>query len=253
MPNKKGLVSISFRQHSVEEVARAARNAGLEAIEWGGDVHVPHGDREAARRAAEVSRECGLSIAHYGSYYRIGYSDPELFSGVLESAKILGAPIIRVWAGQGIHPDTLSESDYWRIVEDARRISDMAGDIIIATECHSDTLTERYEYTLKFLRDVGRENFKTLWQPNQHHGFEYDLEAVKALLPHTVGVHVFNWVGDRPEKYPLRQNTENWKAYMEILGQIELNYMLEFMPDDKIDSLPHEAETLDRFIKEYLK
>ena len=71
-------------------------------------------------------------------------------------------------------------------------------------------------------------------------------------MPHIVGVHVFNWVGDKPEKYPLRQNTENWKAYMEILGQIELNYMLEFMPDDKIDSLPREAETLDRFIKEYL-
>lgn len=93
MSNKKGLVSISFRQHSVEEVARAARDAGLKAIEWGGDVHVPHGDIEAARRAADVSRECGLSCTHYGSYYRIGYSDPELFSSVLESARVLGVSL----------------------------------------------------------------------------------------------------------------------------------------------------------------
>ena len=114
MPNKKGLVSISFRSKSVEEIARAARAAGLEAIECGGDVHVPHGDLDAARNAAEISKKYGLECVHYGSYYKIGYSDPELFSSVLESARVLGAPIIRVWAGQGIHPDTLPEEDYWQ-------------------------------------------------------------------------------------------------------------------------------------------
>ena len=252
MPNKKGLVSISFRSKSVEEIARAARVAGLEAIEWGGDVHAPHGDLDAARNAAEISKKYGLECVHYGSYYKIGYSDPELFSSVLESARVLGAPIIRVWAGLGIDPDTLPKEDYWRIVADARRICDMAGDIIIATECHNDTLTEHYRYALKFFGDVGRDNLKTLWQPNQHHGFEYDIEAVEALLPYVVGVHVFNWEGDKPDKYPLKENAEKWKAYMEILGQKQLNYMLEFMPDDNIESLSCEAEALDRFIKEFL-
>lgn len=252
MPNTKGLVSISFRSISVEEIARAAKNAGLEAVEWGGDVHVPHGDTDAARNAAEICKKYGLSVPHYGSYYKIGYSDPAMFEGVLECARILGAPIIRVWAGLGIHPETLPKSDYDRMVADARRICDMAEDIIIATECHNGTLTEQYEYALKFFEDVDRPNLKTLWQPNQNHGFEYDLIAANALLPYIVGVHVFNWTGKKPDKYPLDENREKWQAYMEILKAKELNYMLEFMPDDRIETLPREAQALDLFIKEYL-
>ena len=54
MANIKGLVSISFRSKSVEEIALAARDAGLEAIEWGGDVHTPHGDIAAAHNAREI-------------------------------------------------------------------------------------------------------------------------------------------------------------------------------------------------------
>ena len=252
MANTRGLVSISFRSKTVEEVARAAKDAGLEAIEWGGDVHAPHGNISAAKIAREISEKYGLRVAHYGSYYKMGYSDPALFDDVLASARELGAPIIRVWAGLGIHPDTLPSEDYERIVKDARRICDMAGDIIIATECHSDSITEHYTYAVKFFEDVDRKNLKTFWQPNQHHGFEYDILAAKALLPYVVGVHVFNWEGDKPEKYPLMQNVEKWRAYMEILKEKDLNYMLEFMPDDRIESLPGESESLDRFIKDYL-
>ena len=39
---------------------------------------------------------------------------------------------------------------------------------------------------------------------------------------------------------------------MEILKARELSYMLEFMPDDKIESLSAEAESLDDFLKEFL-
>ena len=250
MPNTNGLVSISFRSKSVEEIAREAQKAGLCAIEWGGDVHVPHGDVKAAEHAAAVSAKYNLRILHYGSYYKIGYSDPELFSAVLKSAKILGAPIIRVWAGEGIHPDTVSESDYQRIVEDAKRICDMAGDILIATECHNDTLTENYKSALQFFKDVNRKNLRTLWQPNQNHGFEYDLEAIDALKPYIVGVHVFNWEGSKPEKYPLAMGAEKWAQYMKKLPETELGYMLEFMPDDNIESLTDESKTLATFTKE---
>lgn len=45
---KTGLVSVTFRQKSVEEIAALTAEAGLSGVEWGGDVHVPPGDREAA-------------------------------------------------------------------------------------------------------------------------------------------------------------------------------------------------------------
>ena len=57
-----GLVSISFRSLSPEEIIRIAKAAGLSAIEWGGDVHVPFGEIETARRVGEITRAAGLSI-----------------------------------------------------------------------------------------------------------------------------------------------------------------------------------------------
>ena len=45
---KTSLTSISFRSKSVQEIAHLAHAAQLDAIEWGGDVHVKPGDKEAA-------------------------------------------------------------------------------------------------------------------------------------------------------------------------------------------------------------
>ena len=95
---KPGLVSISFRKLSWQDTLSLAKTAGLEAIEWGGDVHVPHGDVALAREVGEATRAAGLEVAAYGSYYRLGEPAPD-FSDVLASAKALGAPIIRIWAG----------------------------------------------------------------------------------------------------------------------------------------------------------
>ena len=44
-----GLVSVSFRPHTPEDILKAMQCAGLNYIEWGGDVHVPHGDEKTAR------------------------------------------------------------------------------------------------------------------------------------------------------------------------------------------------------------
>ena len=43
---KTGLVSISFRSLSVDEIIDLVKDAGLEAIEWGRDVHAPCDDVE---------------------------------------------------------------------------------------------------------------------------------------------------------------------------------------------------------------
>ena len=67
---KTGMASVTFRQFDVDEVIRRTKEAGLMAIEWGGDVHVPHGDLDKARYTADKMRENGLEIASYGSYYR---------------------------------------------------------------------------------------------------------------------------------------------------------------------------------------
>lgn len=249
MANQAGLVSVSFRKNTVEEVVAAAKAAGLTAIEWGGDIHVPHGDLAAAQKAADLCREAGISITEYGSYYIIGKSEPQEFDKVVASAKVLGTDLIRVWPGQMLKTAELTQEGYAAMVSDAKRICDAAPEFRIALECHPMSLTEEYTMALKFLEDVGRENLKMFWQPCQYHDLSYNLSAIDALLPHVQSVHVFNWTANKdnpwPNRFPLAQGEQNWKCYLEKLTQKDgLNYMLEFMPDDSIDSLSREAATL---------
>jgi 3-dehydroshikimate dehydratase len=56
-----GLCSVSFRALPAAEVAERAAAAGLSAIEWGGDVHVPAGDLAMARAVARLSAGHGLA------------------------------------------------------------------------------------------------------------------------------------------------------------------------------------------------
>ena len=98
---KTSVASVTFRRKSVCEVAELARRAGLDAIEWGGDIHVPPGNAQAARAALHCTRENGLTVSAYGSYYRAGAEED--FGPVLETALSLGCRVIRVWgraAGQ---------------------------------------------------------------------------------------------------------------------------------------------------------
>lgn len=242
MTGKSGLVSISFRNHSVEEIAQGVKEAGLEAIEWGGDVHVPHGDAAAAKHARELCAENGIAIPEYGSYYIIGQSEESLFEKVLLSASILKTPAIRVWAGQGISSDTISNESYAAYVRDAQRICDCAPDMLICLECHPGTLTDEYHTALQFLRDVDRENLKMFWQPNQYRNVEYNLDSIRALLPYIYSVHVFSW--KRDARFPLDAGLGEWRRYIDLLGGKTVNYMLEFMHDDKLETLAETAQTL---------
>ncbi len=246
MKNKTGIVSISFRKYTREEILSAAAEAGLDAIEWGGDVHVPHGDLAIAREAAEKTKKAGLVTAEYGSYYSIGTSDAALFDSVLASARELGTSVIRVWPMMNVYSDTLDEETYQKTVADAKRICAMAPDMTIALECHPRSLTEEYHTALKLLRDVDMPNLKMLWQPNQHRPLEYNLDAIKALLPYIVGVHVFSW--KRKERLPLEDGAAQWREYISLLSKKELYYMLEFMHDDNIETLAHTAGVLKNWL-----
>ena len=246
MANKLGLVSISFRQHSKEDILKEAALAGIEVIEWGGDVHTPHGDEAEARETKRLSEKYSIEPIEYGSYYAIGQSEPKLFEKVLLSAEILGTKIIRVWAGMGKPSDTFTEEEYLKHVKDAKRICKAAKNYTVALECHPNTLTDEYHTALKFLRDVNMPNLKMFWQPNQHRPLDYNLDSIKALLPYIVSVHVFSW--ERKTKHPLAHLEENWKKYIELLGDKDINYMLEFMHDGRIETLFDTARTLKRWI-----
>jgi sugar phosphate isomerase/epimerase len=245
---KSGLVSISFRKYSPEDILKAMRDAGLDHIEWGGDVHAPHGNIEECKKIRDLSEKYGIKIAEYGSYYKIAQSSPELFSEAVASARALGTNIIRVWPGMNTPSDTVSEEDYQKFVKDAQRICDEAPDMTVALECHPHSLTDEYHHALDFIKAVGRDNLKTFWQPNQYRSIEYNLESIKTLLPYIVSAHVFYW--KRKSRYPLADGTNEWRQYIDLLSEKNVNYMLEFMHDDKIETLNETASTLKGWLNQ---
>ena len=94
---KSGLTSISFRSLSCEEIIALAKGK-VDAIEWGSDVHVKPGDPAYAANVAKMTRDAGMLVESYGSYY---YADEGAdFEALLACAVAMDVKTIRIWAGK---------------------------------------------------------------------------------------------------------------------------------------------------------
>ena len=246
---KKGLLTVSFRQLEPQTIVDLVKEARLECIEWGGDLHVPHGDIAVAEAAAAMTEEAGLEVAAYGSYYRTGVSEGDglAFQSVLDSAIALGAPVIRVWAGNKGSAEA-GQEDRDKAVEDSVRIAGLAAphDITIAYEWHSHSLTDTLESGRRLLRDVDHSHVKTLWQPDPHHTVEENLAELAAISDYLANLHVYHCAGE--ERRPLEEGKEEWKQYLEVAAAApgEHSAMLEFVRDDSPEAFLEDAKTLRR-------
>ena len=244
-----GLVSISFRSLSAGEIIRIVTASGLEAIEWGSDVHVPAGDIAVAENVRSKTETVGIAMPEYGSYYVLGSEGGENIEKTVASARALGITNVRIWAGETSVAE-MSQKTYGKIVDDARRICDSYPDIRFCLECHNGTVAQEFTDELKFFYDVDRKNLMTLWQPNQFRTHQWNISSLKALLPYIFGVHVFSWEGSN--MFPLDAHTDRWTEYLNILAgspRETMPLMLEFMHDNRPESLTETAETLKKWIK----
>lgn len=247
-----GLVSITFRQLTPEEIIDLVRQAGLNAIEWGGDVHCPHGDEARARTVGEATRTAGLTVAAYGSYYRLGHSEQDglLFATVLRSARALGAPVIRVWAGT--RPSAEADPSYrdW-VARDAARICQMAAadGLRVALEFHAHTLTDTTTSALRLLETVAHPSLTSLWQPGNGWKPADRLASLRALGPRLEHLHVFHW-DDQNQRLPLAQGTPHWPSYLKTAATLRPGTfaLLEFVAGDRPEQFLQDAATLKSWL-----
>ncbi len=248
---KPGLCSVTFRKLSVQEIIALVIEAKLECIEWGGDIHVPHGDVQKASEVKQLMQVADLKTAAYGSYYRVGEREAELsFASVLATAKALGAPSIRVWPGTKGSSEA-SESYFEEVVKDARRIADLAApeNISISFEFHGNTLTDTNEATLSLLNACNHPNLYSFWQPPHFRSQAYRAEGLKAVLAKLTNIHMFYW----PEpsiRRPLSEAKEEWLYYLDIakISPKEHPVMLEFVENDSPEVFLREAKTLLEYL-----
>lgn len=276
--NRTGLCSVTLREQSTAEVLRLAAAAGLARIEWGSDHHAPppvlHTTRaeterslESLRALGEATHQAGLSVSSYGSYHRAGVSDPEEITTLLAAATALGAPRIRVWAGnQPTLPASASAvahlateapatTETWvRVSRSLASLCDQAADrdLEVALEFHPNTLTDTAAGTRELLERADRANLSSYWQPQPGQPAEAALADLKSLSTKVSAVHVFSW-WPTIERLRLSARADLWEpALAYVARQLpEADLLLEFVPHDDPALLAPEAQTLRRWVEQH--
>lgn len=243
-----GLCSVTFRKFSAEEIIALASQAGLSAIEWGGDVHVPHGDVACARKVAAQCRDAGLATPSYGSYFRSdGVTKGPEFSAVLDSALALGAKTIRIWSG-GKESAHMTSEDWKRLTDESHRVASLAAEAgcEVAFEYHLHSATDDNAAADRLLRETNHPAARIYWQPRQGLTVAERLTSLEAVLPKLAHVHVFQWVGEPIERRPLAEGAEEWSQYLALVGAApgDRCAYLEFVPDDSREAFLADAATL---------
>lgn len=244
---RPGLVSVSFRKNTPEEILSAMQRAGLSLIEWGSDVHAPCRDTAALKKLAALQRAYGIRCSSYGTYFRLGQTPLEELPRYIEAAGVLGTGVLRLWCGteSGAAMSPAERETLFTACRRAAELAEKAGDVLLCMECHQKTFTERPEDAVLLMKTVGSPRFRMYWQPFQWLTLDENLRVAGAVSPYTEHLHVFQWKGDR--RFPLRDGIEEWKSYLRFFPPPR-TLLLEFMPDDCLDSLPEEAGALKKII-----
>lgn len=235
---KPGTVSVTFRKKTVREVIDIVKKAGLYAIEWGSDVHVPQGDIALASEVKKMTLDAGIEIPSYGSYYHVTSKDD--FAPFLNSAKALGAKNIRVWAG-GTPSAEMSFEDRKYAIENTRKISDMAASegISISTEYHGNSLTDSVEAAQSYLNEVNHPNFHTYWQQVLALSHDKNLADLKTIYAtgKLTNLHVYQYHVDENGRRQIPITAEEWLPFFKAVDDDTVRYAyIEFVagyPDEE--------------------
>lgn len=242
-----GLVSISFRDLSPEEIINSAKNSGLKWIEWGSDVHAPCNNSERLANIAKCQLEANIGCSSYGTYFTIGIDELDVLENHILAAKMLGTSVLRLWCGDKGSKE-YEQKDLLKVYGECKKAATLAEShgVVLCMECHNNTLTDTKESALALMETVNSSAFRMYWQPNQHCSEAENMEYLTKLKPYIYHLHVFNWKGDK--RYSLSSAIEMWKRYLSCL-EGERMLLLEFMPDDRIESLHKEADALRQIVR----
>jgi len=259
---KTGVCSITFRQLDIPQLVDLVRSAGLDAIEWGGDIHVKPGDLAAAQEARQRTIEAGLVVSSYGSYYNVldmdGHELP--FAPVLDSAVALGTDTIRIWPGA--QPSEVASPEYRRrFVEKLRADLDAAAaqNVRLALEFHVNSLNDSNAAALALLDEVNHPNLYTYWQPMYWVSDpDYRLQGLEKLADRVINLHAFHWRfhpmrggwGENIERRPLSEGEAEWGKYLSVALPDGIHYaLMEFVREDSPEQFVKDAAALRRLVR----
>ena len=247
---KTGLTSVSFRKLSAEEVISLAKEAQVDGIEWGSDVHVPETDIALAKEIADKTRAAGLEVISYGSYFFLGAGTD--FLPYIEAAKAMDTRTIRIWGGKKERAE-LSDDEYAALVEETRAIGRLAEEhgVTVALEYHGHSITATAEDAVGFIKDVNSPAIKLYWQAIIGRAHEDNLKDIDVVAPYLVNVHVFNYIDGKQELLETGNGISEWQAYARRIAEIpgERAFMTEFCKGGLPESFLADAKVLCSVVK----
>ena len=243
-----GLVSVTFRKHTADEIVKMAADASLAAIEWGADVHAKVGEIENAISVGRITRDAGLLTISFGSYFWIGHEEEHgSFADVISTAEALGASNIRSWAGRKASRDVDDAGFAFVAGEIAKRCDEAAAHgLTLSLEYHPNTLTDCKESAVRLAKAVDRDNLRLYWQPNFELSDSENLASLEAVQPWLSNINVFSWLGAGAARYPLSHSLDLFRSVADMIRSDGRDHgmLLEFVMGDDPAQMAEDAETL---------
>ena len=250
-----------MRTEKAEKIIALAVKAGLDGIEWGGDVHVPHGKLNTAQEIRRLTIDAGLAVSSYGSYYNVLDADgkEQVFEPVLESALSLGTDTIRIWPGA--RPSEAAGEKYrQKFIEQLRSNLELAAKygVRLALEFHVNSLNDSNAAAQTLLDDVNHTNLYTYWQPMYWIADPgYRLQGLENLRNRVLNLHVFHWIfhpmrggwGENIDRRPLEEGADEWNKYLSVdLPPGGHFALMEFVRNDDLEQFIKDAAALKSWL-----
>lgn len=254
---KTGIVSVTFRGKSIFDIIAMAKQAGLDAIEIGSDVHAPY-DADNLADIAKSAADNGVDhcVLRHLLQARSVSRRRRRVHVLHKSRETARHEDLRLWAGVKNSED-VDPTERRRLTDEAILCADLAAkeNMTISFEYHGGTLTNNADSALRLMHDIARANASLYWQPNQYKDLDFNIHALESVLEFVSNVHVFAWDARSGSliRYPLADFDKAWHSYLDILARNKRDHalLLEFVKDDSDKHFFEDAKTLNDWRDEY--
>ncbi len=244
---KIGIVSVTFRNESIESVFEYAKKAEIDGIEWSvGEKHIVEGDMTRINLVKKLSKEYGIEIFSLASYCYM-YDFDECVK-TLETAREMSAPVIRIWAGQK-GSEVCSKEEYDLIVENTQKMAELAKrySIKLCFEYHPNTLTDNADEAVKLIQRIDRDNVGLYWQMQGNLTFEENKKDFGKVKPYVFrNVHLNNYSSSVGYK-PLEEIYDDLCGYFHDVDK-DYNLLVEFVKGASLEALMADVSTVRKVI-----
>lgn len=245
---KIGMTSLTLKNESITNVVKIAKEAGIEGIEWGvSDKHMKLCDEKSAEEIRKASSEYGVEIFSLGSYCYM--EEREECDVALETAVLLGAPIIRIWAGK-LPPYECDDEYRDKIISNTIYMANKAREhnIVLGFEYHPWTLTETADDAIALISEINKDNVGLYWQPSSKISLEENILDRNKVMPYCVGnIHIQNY-SEEVGYQNLSLIEDGLKLFFDDIKSEDYRVMIEFVKDGSVENLFDDAHALRKVI-----